>query len=95
MTLLSTLNANLANEFRGQYAREDRPRPYTGPLINGRPPEVVFTASGTEANNAVFVADWDTVFVAGIEHGLLALAAAALGAAPSAADEPGHTASGD
>src|SRR5712692_2405599 len=32
-TLLSTLTSNLANEFRFQLAREDRPRPYLGPLI--------------------------------------------------------------
>ncbi len=35
-TLLSTLTSNLANEFRFQLAREDRPRPYLGPLIAGQ-----------------------------------------------------------
>jgi hypothetical protein len=32
---LSTFNANLSNEFRFQFAREDRPRPYDGPDIVG------------------------------------------------------------
>ena len=36
LALLSTLNANLANEFRGQYAREDRPRSYLGPNAAGQ-----------------------------------------------------------
>jgi hypothetical protein len=35
-TVLSTLRGNLANEFRGQWAREDRPRPYNGPNITGQ-----------------------------------------------------------
>ncbi len=34
-TLLSTLAPSLYNEFRFQLAREDRPRPYDGPTING------------------------------------------------------------
>jgi hypothetical protein len=42
-SLISTVSANLLNEVRGQYAREDRPRPYNGPLINGRPlPDTAF-----------------------------------------------------
>src|SRR3954447_25570570 len=42
-TLISTLSSSLLNELRFQYAREDRPRPYTGPLINGRPlPDTAF-----------------------------------------------------
>ncbi len=37
--LVSTLNENTFNEFRFQYAREDRPRPYDGPInsVTGRP----------------------------------------------------------
>jgi hypothetical protein len=35
-SLLSTLTSSLANEFRFQLAREDRPRPYLGPLITGQ-----------------------------------------------------------
>ncbi|MEP6767191.1 MAG: carboxypeptidase regulatory-like domain-containing protein, partial [Acidobacteriota bacterium] len=35
-SLLSTLSGNLANEFRGQWAREDRPRAYLGPNITGQ-----------------------------------------------------------
>ena len=35
-SLLSTLSSNKLNEFRFQYAREDRPRPYDGPDINGQ-----------------------------------------------------------
>ncbi len=36
VALLSTLSGNLANEFRGQWAREDRPRAYQGPSIAGQ-----------------------------------------------------------
>ena len=35
-SLLSTLSGNTLNEFRFQYAREDRPRPYDGPDITGQ-----------------------------------------------------------
>jgi hypothetical protein len=42
-TIISTLSASLLNELRFQYAREDRPRPYTGPLVGGRPlPDTAF-----------------------------------------------------
>jgi hypothetical protein len=34
-TVISTLSDNLLNEFRGQYAKEWRPRPYTGPRQPG------------------------------------------------------------
>jgi len=34
--LISTLTPSLYNELRFQLAREDRPRPYDGPLINGQ-----------------------------------------------------------
>ncbi len=35
-TLVSTLSPTVLNEFRFQYAREDRPRPYDGPDIAGQ-----------------------------------------------------------
>ena len=35
-SLLSTVSNNKLNEFRFQLAREDRPRPYGGPNINGQ-----------------------------------------------------------
>jgi hypothetical protein len=35
-SVISTLTSNLLNELRGQYSREDRPRPYTGPDIAGQ-----------------------------------------------------------
>ncbi len=35
-SVISTLRSNLLNEFRFQYAREDRPRPYNGPDITGQ-----------------------------------------------------------
>ena len=35
-SLMSTFNASLLNEFRFQFAREDRPRPYDGPDITGQ-----------------------------------------------------------
>ncbi len=44
-SLYSTLTPSLLNEFRGQYARENRPRPYEGPIIaaTGRPlPDTAF-----------------------------------------------------
>jgi cysteine desulfurase len=37
-------------------------------LVGARPAEVVFTSGGTEANNAVLAAGWDTIVLAGIEH---------------------------
>jgi carboxypeptidase family protein/TonB-dependent receptor-like protein len=35
-SVLSTFASDLLNELRFQYAREDRPRPYNGPLIAGQ-----------------------------------------------------------
>jgi len=35
-SVISTFTANLLNELRGQYSREDRPRPYTGPDVTGQ-----------------------------------------------------------
>jgi hypothetical protein len=35
-SLISTLTNNLLNEFRFQTARENRPRPYNGPLVTGQ-----------------------------------------------------------
>jgi Carboxypeptidase regulatory-like domain/TonB-dependent Receptor Plug Domain len=35
-SLISTLSSSLLNEFRFQYARENRPRPYNGPNIAGQ-----------------------------------------------------------
>lgn len=35
-SLISTLHSDLLNEFRFQFAREDRPRPYSGPNIAGQ-----------------------------------------------------------
>ncbi|HSS49572.1 MAG TPA: TonB-dependent receptor [Thermoanaerobaculia bacterium] len=42
-SIISTISESLLNEARFQYAREDRPRPYNGPIINGRPlPDTAF-----------------------------------------------------
>ena len=44
-SLISTLTSSLLNELRGQYSREDRPRPYPGPNVTstGRPlPDTAF-----------------------------------------------------
>ncbi|HEU5250565.1 MAG TPA: TonB-dependent receptor, partial [Thermoanaerobaculia bacterium] len=44
-SVISTLTSDLLNELRGQYAREDRPRPYPGPIVTstGRPlPDTAF-----------------------------------------------------
>ena len=35
-SVISTFRSDLLNEFRFQYAREDRPRPYNGPDITGQ-----------------------------------------------------------
>jgi hypothetical protein len=35
-SLITTFRSNLLNEFRFQYAKENRPRPYGGPLITGQ-----------------------------------------------------------
>jgi Carboxypeptidase regulatory-like domain/TonB-dependent Receptor Plug Domain len=35
-SLISTLTSSLLNEFRFQYARENRPRPYNGPNVTGQ-----------------------------------------------------------
>ncbi len=35
-SLITTFRSNLLNEFRFQYAKENRPRPYSGPLITGQ-----------------------------------------------------------
>jgi len=35
-SLISTVSSSLLNEARFQFARENRPRPYEGPLINGQ-----------------------------------------------------------
>jgi len=37
-------------------------------LVGARPAEVVFTSGGTEANNAVLSAGWETILLAGVEH---------------------------
>ena len=34
--LVSTFSSNVLNEFRSQYAKENRPRPYNGPTITGQ-----------------------------------------------------------
>jgi hypothetical protein len=36
MSLISTFSGTTSNEFRAQWAREDRPRPYNGPNITGQ-----------------------------------------------------------
>jgi hypothetical protein len=48
-TVLSTISGSLLNEFRGQYAKEWRPRPYEGPISDetGRPfPDTAFDFGG-------------------------------------------------
>ncbi|HUP23638.1 MAG TPA: TonB-dependent receptor [Thermoanaerobaculia bacterium] len=35
-TVISTLSSSVLNEFRGQYAKEFRPRPYEGPTVPGQ-----------------------------------------------------------
>jgi hypothetical protein len=41
--VISDVSSGLLNELRFQYARENRPRDYTGPTVNGRPlPDTAF-----------------------------------------------------
>ena len=53
--------------MRGPSSRTAREQVAT--LIGAKPAEVVLTSGGTEANNAVLAGGWDTIYVAGIEHG--------------------------
>ena len=49
-SLISTLSGDLVNEVRGQYARENRPRPYNGTIVpsTGRPlPDTAFDFGNT------------------------------------------------
>jgi hypothetical protein len=58
-SLISTLTSDLLNELRGQYAREDRPRPYPGPIVTstGRPlPDTAFDfVSGYRSGMPFFI----------------------------------------
>jgi cysteine desulfurase len=49
-------------------------------LVGARPGEVVFTSGGTEANNAVLAAGWDTILLSGVEHDSVLAPARARGA---------------
>jgi cysteine desulfurase len=49
-------------------------------LVGARPAEVVFTSGGTEANNAVLSAGWETIAVSGVEHDSVLAPARASGA---------------
>src|SRR3954469_23242267 len=47
-SIITTVSESLLNEARFQYAREDRPRPYNGPIIGGRPlPDTAFDFAGS------------------------------------------------
>ena len=49
-SLISTLSSSTLNELRFQFARENRPRPYEGPLINGQNRPLPDTAFDFGAN---------------------------------------------
>src|SRR5205807_10297676 len=34
--VVTTFSSNILNEFRSQLAKENRPRPYNGPLVTGQ-----------------------------------------------------------
>jgi cysteine desulfurase len=52
---------------RARAVMEDA-REQVAALVGAKPGEVVFTSGGTEGNNAVLAAGWDTVRVTGVEH---------------------------
>ncbi|MGE0641170.1 MAG: TonB-dependent receptor [Thermoanaerobaculia bacterium] len=57
-SLVSTFSSNMVNEFRGQYAKEWRPRPYNGPDIpgQGRPfPDTAIAANGNRFGMPFFI----------------------------------------
>ena len=49
-------------------------------LLGAQPADVVLTSGGTEANNTVLAAGWDTILVCGIEHDSVLAPARACGA---------------
>ena len=66
----------------GRAAREviERARDSVAALVHARPAEVFFTSGGTEANNWVLHAGWDTVFMSEMEHDSVLAAARSLSA---------------
>lgn len=53
--LASVLSSGVTNEFRFQYAREDRPRPYVGPTIPGvAAPQAIIANDGSVDGNRPF-----------------------------------------
>lgn len=67
-------------EGRRARAMVEDAREQVAALVGAKPAEVVFTSGGTEANNAALAADWETMFVAGIEHDSVLAPARASGA---------------
>lgn len=54
-SLASVISARLTNEFRFQYSREDRPRPYSGPTMPGVPaPQAIIDNNGSVDGNRPF-----------------------------------------
>jgi cysteine desulfurase len=79
---LDTIGNPSSPHTEGRRARaivEDA-REQVAALVGAKPAEVVFTSGGTEANNAVLSAGWDTILVAGIEHDSVLAPAHASGA---------------
>ena len=65
------LNGNASSvHAEGRLARAaiETARQQVAALVGASPREIVFTSGGTESNNAVLRAGWDTILVAGIEH---------------------------
>jgi len=56
VSLISTLSDSLLNEFRGQYAKEFRPRPYDGPGFGDRPfPDTAIIETGNRFGMPFFL----------------------------------------
>jgi cysteine desulfurase len=49
-------------------------------LVGAKPASVMFTSGGTEANNSVLAAGWDTILLCGVEHDSVLTPARASGA---------------
>jgi cysteine desulfurase len=60
--------SSVHGEGRRARAAVETAREQVAALLNAAPADLVFTSGATEANNTILSADWDTIYVADIEH---------------------------